>query len=208
MPHSVAHLNRLGVDPPGKPLHGISYHDGRSAASARRSDPVLGVECSRTALHGALLDAVAAAGVKVVQGDVGEVSSGCDVGARAAAFAPATSPLQTGCTRRSAPRSGWLCQQIAGAGGEFAATCRSRPGARTSRCTGPTAHEAYVTPVSDDCVGITILTSRRGGFDRHLESIPDACRSRRRPAAQPRPRRGPAAAEGAQPGCRAGVVGR
>jgi flavin-dependent dehydrogenase len=27
MPHSLAHLNHLGVDPPGRPLHGISYHD-------------------------------------------------------------------------------------------------------------------------------------------------------------------------------------
>jgi flavin-dependent dehydrogenase len=32
--------------------------------------------------------------------------------------------------------------------------------------------EAYVTPVADDCVGITILTSRRGGFDSHLDEFP------------------------------------
>ena len=29
--------------------------------------------------------------------------------------------------------------------------------------------EAYVTPVSEDCVGIAILTSRRGGFAEHLD---------------------------------------
>jgi flavin-dependent dehydrogenase len=28
--------------------------------------------------------------------------------------------------------------------------------------------EAYVTPIADDCVGIAILTSRRGGFDSHF----------------------------------------
>jgi 2-polyprenyl-6-methoxyphenol hydroxylase-like FAD-dependent oxidoreductase len=77
MPHSLAHLNRLGVDPPGKPLQGISYHDGhRSVSAAFRSGVGRGVQ--RTALHGALLDAVAAAGVKVVQGvvqaSVGEFS--------------------------------------------------------------------------------------------------------------------------------------
>jgi flavin-dependent dehydrogenase len=32
--------------------------------------------------------------------------------------------------------------------------------------------EAYVTPVADDCVGIAILTSQRGGFDSHLSKFP------------------------------------
>ena len=32
--------------------------------------------------------------------------------------------------------------------------------------------EAYVTPVADDCVGVAILTSRRGGFDSHLDAFP------------------------------------
>ena len=38
--------------------------------------------------------------------------------------------------------------------------------------------EAYVSPVADDCVGIAILTSRRGGFDSHLEefaALKDRC---------------------------------
>ena len=33
--------------------------------------------------------------------------------------------------------------------------------------------EAYVTPVADDCVGIAILSSSRGGFDRHFEEFPE-----------------------------------
>jgi flavin-dependent dehydrogenase len=32
--------------------------------------------------------------------------------------------------------------------------------------------EAYVTPVSDDCVGVAILTSRQGKFDDHLREFP------------------------------------
>jgi flavin-dependent dehydrogenase len=32
--------------------------------------------------------------------------------------------------------------------------------------------EAYVTPVADDCVGVAILTSRKGGFDAHLSAFP------------------------------------
>src|SRR5262245_66082777 len=31
--------------------------------------------------------------------------------------------------------------------------------------------EAYVTPVADDCIGIAILSSTRGGFDRHFDSF-------------------------------------
>ena len=31
--------------------------------------------------------------------------------------------------------------------------------------------EAYVTPVADDCVGIAILSSRRGGFDSHFDEF-------------------------------------
>ena len=32
--------------------------------------------------------------------------------------------------------------------------------------------EAYVTPVADDCVGIAILSSTRGGFDSHFAEFP------------------------------------
>jgi len=31
--------------------------------------------------------------------------------------------------------------------------------------------EVYVTPVAEDCVGIAMLTSRRGGFDCHLDEF-------------------------------------
>ena len=33
--------------------------------------------------------------------------------------------------------------------------------------------EAYVTPVAEDCVGIAILSSTRGGFDGHFEEFPE-----------------------------------
>ena len=32
--------------------------------------------------------------------------------------------------------------------------------------------EAYVTPIADDCVGVAVLKSRRGGFDSHLAEFP------------------------------------
>ena len=32
--------------------------------------------------------------------------------------------------------------------------------------------EAYVTPVADDCVGVAVLTARKGGFDEHIKGFP------------------------------------
>ena len=83
-------------------------------------------------------------------------------------------PLPRRCGRAALAdpsRSAWHCREVAGAAGVSAATCRSllereRRGALGSH------GEAYVTPVSDDCVGITILTSRRGRFDRHFDDFP------------------------------------
>jgi 2-polyprenyl-6-methoxyphenol hydroxylase-like FAD-dependent oxidoreductase len=54
MPHTVKQLERLGVTPPGRELHGISYLDGDWHVDAEfRSGPGRGVR--RTALHAALL---------------------------------------------------------------------------------------------------------------------------------------------------------
>src|SRR4029077_7983173 len=184
MPHSLAHLNRLGGDPPGKPFHGISYHDGhRSVSAAFRSGVGRGVQ--RTALHGALLDAVAAAGVKVVQGDVGEVSQDA-MSVRGAVGEVGRDALWVRCgvfRPRSLAAADGLHSPIRTALGLAVPTNgRRRWGIRRHVQIAPWSEnvevhwsddeEAYVTPVSDDCVGITILTSRRGRFDRHLESFP------------------------------------
>ncbi len=68
--------------------------------------------------------------------------------------------------------------------------------------------EAYVTPVADDCVGITILTAHKGGFDSHFDEF-DALKDRVHGLPHgPDRAAGPAAAEGSQPNGRAGPVGR
>jgi flavin-dependent dehydrogenase len=68
--------------------------------------------------------------------------------------------------------------------------------------------EAYVTPATDDCVGITILTSRHGQFGQHLESFP-ALVDRVNGHAHGRDlAAGPAAQKSAQPSSRPGPVGR
>ena len=166
MPHTIGQLERLGVRPAGVPLRGITYLDGRRSVSAQfRSGDGRGVR--RTVLHAALLDAAAAAGVRFVRDAVGEITQDA-----------------------AAVHAGKLrARYLAAADGLHSPIRRSLGLARP--CDGPrrwgirrhvqiapwTDHvevhwagdaEAYVTPVSEDCVGIAILTSRRGSFDSHL----------------------------------------
>lgn len=166
MPHTVAQLGRLGVRPHGNSLGGITYLDGRRSVSASfRSGAGRGVR--RTALHAALAEAVEAAGVSVVQGEVTDVTQDAEsvyTGGLRARYLAAADGLHSP-IRRSM-------------GLEVPSGGTRRWGIRRHVHVAPwTDHvevhwgrdsEAYVTPVADDCVGITILTSRRGGFDSHF----------------------------------------
>jgi flavin-dependent dehydrogenase len=163
MPHTVAQLARLGVRPHGKSLGGITYLDARRSVSAPfRSGAGRGVR--RTTLHAALADSVNAAGVRVVQGEVTEVTQDADsvhAGGLRARYLAAADGLHSPIRRAM--------------GLEAPSRGARRWGIRRHVHMSPwTDHvevhwgresEAYVTPIADDCVGIVILTSRRGGFD-------------------------------------------
>lgn len=170
MPHAVAQLGRLGVDAPGRPFYGISYLDGRRRVTASfRSGAGRGVR--RTALHTAMFDAVTAAGVKVVHGQVGEfrqdaVSVRCG-GLRARYLAAADglhSPIRSslGLAMPSNALRRWGIRRHF----EIA------PWSDNVEVHWSRGAEAYVTPVSEGCVGIAILTSHRGGFAPHLDLFP------------------------------------
>lgn len=170
MPHTLAHLDQLGVDPKGRELRGISYLGGHRRADATfRAGYGRGVR--RTVLHAALRDAADDAGVRFVHGEVGPVSQ----------------------DESSVRASGLSARYLAAADGLHSPIRRSlgldRP-ARGPRRWGIRRHvqiapwtdvvevhwgpraEAYVTPVADDCVGIAILGSTRGGFDTHVADFP------------------------------------
>src|SRR5690606_3821990 len=69
MPGALPELARLGIDPPGMPIPGIVYRDARRRVEHRFSGgPGRGVR--RTALHAALRDRAAAAGVRFHEGRV------------------------------------------------------------------------------------------------------------------------------------------
>jgi flavin-dependent dehydrogenase len=169
MPHAVRQLERLGVQARGKPLHGISYLDGdRHVNAAFRSGTGRGVR--RTALHAALLEAATAAGVRFVHDAVGEIAQDAtsvragDLHARYLAAADGMhSPI-----RRSlgldvpcgGPRRWGIRRHV-----------QIAPWTDHVEVHWAAGAEAYVTPVGDDCVGVAVLTSHRGGFDKHLDEF-------------------------------------
>jgi flavin-dependent dehydrogenase len=170
MPHTVAHLDRLGVTVEGRPLRGISYVD-----RDRRVDAAFGAGVGRgvrrTVLHAALWRAAEAAGVKLVHGEFGEITqhadSVCAAGFEARYLAAADglhSPIRRAMGLAAAatgPRRWGIRRHIEIAPWTDSVEVHWSQGA-----------EAYVTPVADDCVGIAILTSHKGGFDAHLAGFP------------------------------------
>ncbi|MFG1935283.1 NAD(P)/FAD-dependent oxidoreductase [Mycobacterium sp. NPDC048908] len=170
MPHTVALLDSLGVEPPGSPFHGITYIDGRHRVTGLfRGSPGRGVR--RTALHTGLREAATAAGVRIEHREIGPVSQ----------------------TANSVRCSGFESRYLAAADGLHSpirtalglaqpSRARRRWGIRRHHVMAPWSDcvevywaddaEAYVTPVAGDCVGIAVLTSRKGGFDAHLSAFP------------------------------------
>jgi len=170
MPHAVQQLHRLGAEPAGKPFHGITYIDGDRRVSGRfRSGTGLGVR--RTTLHSTLVDAAKAAGVQIVHDDIVGVSQDAtsvrsgDYRARYLAAADGLhSPIRSalGLAQPAPGARRWGIRR------HFQIT----PWSDNVEVYWSRDAEAYVTPVANDCVGIAILTKRRGGFSDHFAEFP------------------------------------
>ena len=170
MPHAVVLLNEIGVDPPGEAFRGITYLNGSHRVTGRfRAGAGRGVR--RTALHAGLLETATAAGVRIEHAEIGPVSQAADSvrcsGFHARYLAAADglhSPIRSalGLAQPSRGRRRWGIR-------------RHHVMAPWSDCVevywGREA-EAYVTPVAADCVGVAVLTSRKGGFETHLSEFP------------------------------------
>lgn len=170
MPHTLRHLENLGVHPHGKPFRGISYRDGRHHVDAPfRHARGRGVR--RTVLHGALLDAAISAGVQICQEEAGEITQDAfsvRAGQRRARYLAAADGLHSP-IRRSlgleqtspGPRRWGIRRHV-----------QMAPWSDFVEVHWAAGAEAYVTPVADDCVGVAMLTSQRGGFNKHLAEFP------------------------------------
>jgi flavin-dependent dehydrogenase len=170
MPHALAHLDRLGVPVKGRALRGITYVDGVKRVDASfRAGSGLGVR--RTVLHAALRRAAEEADVQFVHGEVGELGQDAESvyagGLRARYLAAADglhSPIRAalGLAEPSAGLRRWGIRR------HF----QIEPWTDSVEVHWAAGAEAYVTPVADDCVGIAVLSSNRGGFDSHFAEFP------------------------------------
>lgn len=156
MPGAVRALERMGVEiPVSHPFAGVRYvDDGRTAEGRFRTGPGLGVR--RTVLHAALWERARRLGVERVLGRVSDVADLGDhvvVDGVPARYLVAADGLHSGLRRRldlGLPRRR-----------------PKRLGIRQHFATAPWTDmvevhwsdhaEAYVTPVSDDTVGVAIL---------------------------------------------------
>jgi flavin-dependent dehydrogenase len=170
MPHTIKQLSKLDIRLRGREFNGITYLDnGQRAQALFHAGPGLGVR--RTVLHAALLQAASEAGIRVLQQQVGPVLQEQD------------SVQCAGLRSRYLAAADGLHSPIRRALG----LNRPRPtirrwGIRRHYLTSPWSEqvevhwvrgaEAYVTPVSDDSVGIAILTSHKGAFNDYLDRFP------------------------------------
>lgn len=172
MPHTVAHLRKLGVVPAGKAFRGITYFDSKRSVRADFTGGA-GLGMRRTALHQAMTEAAEAAGVRIIEGDIGDVTQDetsvrCgDLRARYLAAADGLhSPIRRslGLSLPSRGRRRWGIRR------HF----EMAPWSDTVEVywSADSMSEAYVTPVADDCVGVAILTSQQGKFGDHLIDFP------------------------------------
>ncbi|MFP3712328.1 NAD(P)/FAD-dependent oxidoreductase [Puerhibacterium sp. TATVAM-FAB25] len=171
LPGALAAVHRLGVDPPGHPLAGISYRTaGRHADHRFAAGPGRGVR--RTVLHAALRERAADAGAGLRQASVQALRQ--DDGRVEVDVAPAGGGPAT-------LRARWLLgcdglhstvRRLAGldAGGAGGAAAGARYGLRQHFRVAPWTDlvevhwaphaEAYVTPVAPDVVGVALLGPR------------------------------------------------
>ncbi|GAA4092394.1 NAD(P)/FAD-dependent oxidoreductase [Nonomuraea soli] len=170
MPGGVAALRAMGVTLQGHPLAGIDYI-GPTARVRADFAHTRGLGVRRTALHAALAERAADLGVPVIAAkldDLRQDEHGVEAAGLRARWLVAADGLHS--PIRARLRLGLPDRRP------------SRYGLRRHFHVAPwsdhvevhwsAAGEAYVTPVSDDLVGVAILSTRRMSYDDHLAAFP------------------------------------
>ena len=176
MPGALPALARLGVDPPGFPLRGVSYRGVDYRGGEKRVDHHFtageGRGVRRTALHDALAERARSLGVVVVGGKVDALDqdsqsvTACGIRAR---YLVAADGLHSTVRRLTG-----LERPIGARGRRYGVRRHFHVEPKTDLIEvywTPTV-EAYVTPVGDGVVGIAMLGRRGLDFEAALAGIP------------------------------------
>jgi len=178
MPGAIPLLARLGVFPKGRDLAGVTYRSGGHAVSHRFSSGV-GKGVRRTELHGSLRSRSEELGVVFVEASVGSVTE-------------TESGLVASCSNGNSIQGRYLIaadglhSSIAKAAGlvKVLSPRRSkRFGIRQHFHVEPWSEfievfytktaEVYITPVSEDQVGVAVLGPKSTDFEQTISSIPE-----------------------------------
>jgi len=192
MPGALAAVQRLGVDPPGAPITGITYVGGDGASTAShdfRDGPGRGVR--RTVLQAALAERVERLGVPTAAGRVRALDQDGEGVRLRLSDAELRARWVLGCDGLHS-----TVRRLAGLEG---GSDGRRYGLRRHAAAAPwSAHvevhwgrraEAYVTPVGPGEVDVAVLGARGTGFEQALADLP-ALRERLAGAAWTTPARG------------------
>ncbi len=171
MPGALPLLQRLGVDPEGMPLRGVSYR-ARGARADHRFETGVGRGVRRTALQAALADRARALGAEIVEARVDGVEQD-DTGVTAAgvraSWLLACDGLHSGVRRDLG-----LDRPVPSRGRRFGIRQHFSiaPWSDFIEVHWAEAAEVYVTPVAADTVGIAMLGVQHADFDAVVRSIP------------------------------------
>ena len=171
MPGALPALARLGVDPPGFDLRGVSYRSaGRRVDHLFASGAGRGVR--RTALHDALADRARSLGVVMVRGKVDALQQ--DSQSVTAAGIRARYLVAADGLHSTVRRLTGLERPVAARGRRYGVRRHFHVEPQTDLIEvywTPTV-EAYVTPVGDGVVGIAMLGRQGLDFEAALAGIP------------------------------------
>ncbi len=175
MPGALPALARLGVDPVGFPLRGVSYRNGRTTAD-HLFDTGSGRGVRRTVLHAALESQARSLGVSFATARVESVEQdavGVTVAGMRGRYLLAADGLHS-----TVRRLVGLERPVRARGRRFGLRRHyfMEPESDLIEVYWTPTVEAYVTPVGDGIVGIALLGRRGTDFERTLAGIPALAR--------------------------------
>ena len=171
MPEALSRLGDLGVDPVGRPFRGIRYVQGGHVAEATFSaGPGRGVR--RLALHRAMRDRAEQVGVRFEQGrvtDIERLPDGIRAGTTSARYLVGADGLHSTIRTTAGLAAPARGPQRYGVRQHF----RVEPWTDLVEVHWLRDAEVYITPVSDDVIGFSVLGGRPLSLEQSLADLPD-----------------------------------